>query len=47
MCFSFVRDHLRNAGVDAKLGGINRFNSVADVLENFQSEAMMPGSQVQ
>jgi high affinity sulfate transporter 1 len=28
-----VRDRLRAAGVDAKLGGINRFNSIADVLD--------------
>ncbi len=39
---SSVRDRLRKAGVDEKLGGINRFNSVADVLENFQSSAMTP-----
>jgi MFS superfamily sulfate permease-like transporter len=30
---SSVRDRLRAAGVDAKLGGINRFSSVADVLD--------------
>jgi hypothetical protein len=28
-----VRDRLRLVGADAKLGGINRFRSVADVLE--------------
>ena len=33
-----VRDRLRAAGVDAALGGINRFNSVADAVENFQSD---------
>src|SRR5205823_7303172 len=33
---SSVRDRLRNEGVDAKLGGINRFTSVADVVESFQ-----------
>jgi high affinity sulfate transporter 1 len=34
---SSVRDRLRHAGVDAKLGGINRFNTVADVLDDFES----------
>jgi sulfate permease, SulP family len=33
---SSVRDRLRNEGVDAKLGGINRFSSVADALDDFQ-----------
>jgi sulfate permease, SulP family len=33
---SSVRDRLRNEGVDAKLGGINRFRSVADAVEDFQ-----------
>ncbi|HEU5246680.1 MAG TPA: STAS domain-containing protein, partial [Candidatus Udaeobacter sp.] len=33
---SSVRDRLRNEGVDAKLGGVNRFTSVADAIENFQ-----------
>lgn len=32
---SSVRDRLRNEGVDNKLGGVNRFTSVADVVENF------------
>ena len=32
-CRSRVRDRLRNAGVDEKLGGINRFSTVADVVE--------------
>ncbi len=31
-----VRDRLRAAGVDAKLGTINRFTSVADAIEAFQ-----------
>jgi hypothetical protein len=30
---SSVRDRLRAAGVDARLGGINRFSSIADVLD--------------
>jgi sulfate permease, SulP family len=33
---SSVRDRLRNEGVDAKLGGVNRFTTVADAIENFQ-----------
>ena len=33
---SSVRDRLRNEGVDAKLGGINRFASVADAVDSFQ-----------
>jgi sulfate permease, SulP family len=32
---SSVRDRLRGEGVDDKLGGINRFASVADALEDF------------
>jgi len=35
---SSVRDRLRRAGVDGKLGGINRFTAVADVIEHFQAE---------
>jgi high affinity sulfate transporter 1 len=34
---SSVRDRLRSQGVDGKLGGVNRFSSVADVLDNFQN----------
>jgi high affinity sulfate transporter 1 len=34
---SSVRDRLRREGVDEKLGGVNRFTSVADVLDNFQN----------
>ena len=37
---SSVRDRLRNEGVDAKLGGINRFRSVADAVEDFQKTAI-------
>jgi high affinity sulfate transporter 1 len=33
---SSVRDRLRNEGVDDKLGGINRFKSVADAVEGFK-----------
>jgi sulfate permease, SulP family len=33
---SSVRDRLRSEGVDEKLGGVNRFTSVADAIEHFQ-----------
>src|SRR5207249_7454516 len=36
---SSVRDRLRNEGVDAKLGDINRFRSVADAVEDFQKNS--------
>ena len=39
---SSVRDRLRKAGVDTKLGGINRFNTVADVLDSFQLNGTTP-----
>jgi SulP family sulfate permease len=32
---SSVRDRLRNEGVDDKLGGVNRYTTVADVIDNF------------
>jgi SulP family sulfate permease len=35
---SSVRDRLRLEGVDGKLGGVNRFTAVADVIEHFQQE---------
>src|SRR6476620_1984498 len=35
---SSVRDRLRHEGVDSKLGGVNRFASVADVIDHFQRE---------
>jgi high affinity sulfate transporter 1 len=35
---SSVRDRLRNEGVEEKLGGINRFTSVADAIEAFQKQ---------
>lgn len=37
---SSVRDRLRHEGVDAKLGGINRFTSVADVIDDFLPTAI-------
>lgn len=36
---SSVRDRLRTEGVDSKMGGINRFKSVADAVEDFQRTA--------
>jgi high affinity sulfate transporter 1 len=35
---SSVRDRLRHEGVDSKLGGVNRFATVADVIDSFQRE---------
>jgi MFS superfamily sulfate permease-like transporter len=35
---SSVRDRLRNEGVEEKLGGINRFTSVADAVDAFQKQ---------
>src|SRR6266536_945072 len=37
---SSVRDRLRNEGVDAKMGGINRFTTVADAIDHFLSESV-------
>lgn len=37
---SSVRDRLRDEGVDGKLGGVNRFTSVADTVEDFQNAAI-------
>jgi SulP family sulfate permease len=36
---SSVREQLRAQGVDARLGTVNRFTSVADAVEGFQNEA--------
>lgn len=36
---SSVRDRLRTAGADEKLGGINRFRSIADVLDGDETTA--------
>jgi high affinity sulfate transporter 1 len=35
---SSVRDRLRHEGVDSKLGGVNRFTTVADVIDSFHGE---------
>jgi SulP family sulfate permease len=36
---SSVRDRLRHEGVDNKLGGVNRFTTVADVIDHFLGES--------
>jgi sulfate permease, SulP family len=36
---SSVRDRLRREGLDAKLGGVNRFMTVADVIDHFLAES--------
>lgn len=36
---SSVRDRLRHEGVDNRLGGVNRFTSIADVIDHFLSES--------
>jgi SulP family sulfate permease len=36
---SSVRDRLRREGVDGKLGGVNRFATVADVIDHFLGES--------
>ena len=37
---SSVRERLRSEGVDAKLGGIDRFTTVAEAVEGFQENQM-------
>jgi len=39
-----VRDMLRSQAVDARLGGINRFSTVAEAVEDFQRTAGLPGA---
>jgi MFS superfamily sulfate permease-like transporter len=39
---SSVRDRLRAEGVDADLGGVNRFTTVADAVDNFQKTEAGP-----
>jgi len=41
---SSVRDRLRHEGVDAELGGINRFTTVADVIDHFQAHIQTSSS---
>ena len=38
---SSVRERLRGEGVDAQLGGIDRFTTVADAVEAFQKQTMI------
>ena len=46
MLRSSVRDRLRSEGVDIKLGGVNRFAMVIDVIEHFHSsESDRPASE--
>jgi high affinity sulfate transporter 1 len=42
---SSVRDRLRHEGVDGKLGGVNRFATVADVIDHFQRQRNTSPSQ--
>jgi MFS superfamily sulfate permease-like transporter len=35
---SSVRDRLRHEGIDTKLGGVDRFTTVADVIDHFLNE---------
>jgi SulP family sulfate permease len=39
---SSVRDRLRHEGIDAKLGGVDRFTTVADVIDHFLSANNTP-----
>ena len=41
---SSVRDRLRAAGLDEKVGGINRFRTVAQAVEEFQKDNRIPSS---
>jgi high affinity sulfate transporter 1 len=36
---SSVRDRLRREGVDGKLGGVNRFSAIADVIDHFLGDS--------
>jgi high affinity sulfate transporter 1 len=38
---SSVRDRLRNEGVDSKLGGVNRFTSVADAVDSLRDGTVL------
>jgi MFS superfamily sulfate permease-like transporter len=41
-----VRDRLRREGVDGKLGGINRFTTVADVIDHFLGEPALSPTRI-
>ena len=40
---SSVRERFRREGLDARLGGIDRFTSVADVVDSLQKAGSNPG----
>jgi hypothetical protein len=42
-----TRDLLRAEGLDARVGGINRFTAVADVVDRFQQEAAADHARMQ
>jgi MFS superfamily sulfate permease-like transporter len=43
---SSVRDRLRREGVDSKMGGVNRFATVADVIDHFLGESQLSAVEV-
>jgi MFS superfamily sulfate permease-like transporter len=43
---SSVRDRLRHEGVDGKLGGVNRFTAVADVIDHFLRESALSAAAI-
>jgi SulP family sulfate permease len=43
---SSVRDRLRHEGVDGKLGGVNRFTTVADVIDHFLRESALSAARI-
>jgi MFS superfamily sulfate permease-like transporter len=43
---SAVRDRLRREGVDSKLGGIDRFTTVADVIDHFLGEPALSPTRI-
>jgi sulfate permease, SulP family len=43
---SSVRDRLRHEGVDSKLGGVNRFTTVADVIDHFLGESQPSAARI-
>jgi sulfate permease, SulP family len=43
---SSVRDRLRREGIDSKLGGVNRFTTVADVIDHFLGESALSAASI-
>jgi len=43
---SSVRDRLRREGVDSKLGGVDRFTTVADVIDHFLGGSQPSGVEI-